>query len=269
MRISGLKFLVIGIIIMLIIVASVVFLLPFQSKEMSVSDGFENLTLSNAWSSSKFLPRDLIIQSDIVRSGNNAVKLTLHQGDQIKSEIGSNFERAELMEEFSKWSKEHSSYSYSFSLFLPEEFPLVPTRLVIAQWKQVAKINSDDSPVIALRYVNGTLMVTCMVGNERNIVYCSNEEIRSRWLDFKFVIHFSRNDDGRIVAWLDGKQIVNYSGKIGYTMREGYTPVSLYYFKMGLYRDNMREDMDIYIDEYKKCRLPNGSDDVLFETKIK
>lgn len=56
--------------------------------------------------------------------------------------------------------------------------------------------------------------------------------------------YFSRNYDGRIVAWLNGKQIINYSGMIGYMMREGYTPGSLYYFKMGLYRDNMEEERD-------------------------
>jgi len=48
-------------------------------------------------------------------------------------------------------------------MFLPQSFPIVNTRLVIAQWKQhcphVAQC-SDDSPVIAVRYIGGKLHVT-------------------------------------------------------------------------------------------------------------
>ncbi len=59
-------------------------------------------------------------------------------------------------------SKEDTGYEFSFSMFLPADFPIVPTRLVIAQWKQscaesIDRLLNGNSPVLAIRYVSGEL----------------------------------------------------------------------------------------------------------------
>lgn len=92
----------------------------------------------------------------------------------------------------------------------------------------------------------------------------SNFELQSHgiaviWFDFKFRIHFSTNEDGKLYAWLNEKQIIKYNGKIGFTKKENLEAGSYYYFKMGLYRNTMPEPMTIYIDEYRKEELPKGS----------
>ena len=48
-------------------------------------------------------------------------------------------------------------------MYFPPDFPIVPVRLVIAQWKQDchgAAPCDDDSPVLALRYIDGALRIT-------------------------------------------------------------------------------------------------------------
>jgi hypothetical protein len=111
--------------------------------------------------------------------------------------------------------------------------------------------------VIAIRYIDGKLMINIMEGSRKNILFTTKEEIRNKWLDFKFNIHFSRNDDGRIRVWLNEKQIVSYNGKIGYMEKDGYPPNSYYYFKMDIVIQH--QSMSIFIDGYRKERLPKGS----------
>lgn len=226
-----------------------------------IYDGFEANKISNNWSKRKFLPKTVSLQSEIVRKGKSALKITLKQGDQIEEEKGTELERAELIENSKLVSKEDNGYIYSFSMFLPADFPVAPIRLVIAQWKQYCE-NDDvcgvNSPVIAVRYIAGQLIINIKVGLEKVILYSSAEEIRNRWLDFTFKIYFSRKE-GQIYAQLNGKDIIAYAGQIGYTENEGYPPKSYYYFKMGLYRDTTPETMTIYIDEYKKALLPENS----------
>lgn len=149
------------------------------------------------------------------------------------------------------------NYSYSFSMFIPPDFPIVPTRLVIAQWMQLCPATGciPNHPVIAVRYVAGELIVSHQVGPEKEILYHSNEEIRNRWLDFHFDIRFSQQATGRIKAWLNKKVIVDYQGWNAYTAVGGYSTHDPFFFKMGLYRDTMREPITIYVDEYRKEEL--------------
>ena len=51
------------------------------------------------------------------------------------------------------------------------------------------------------------------------------EEFRNQWLDFKFQIRFSINQNGRIKAWLGDKQVNDYRGVNAYPENEqtGYT----------------------------------------------
>jgi hypothetical protein len=172
-------------------------------------------------------------------------------------------ERAELMEARQLVSREDGNYEYSFSMFIPPDFPIVPTRLVIAQWKQYCPSGNCpyDSPVVAIRYAYGVLKITHKTGPGQTTLYETKEEVRNRWLDFKFQIRFSTGANGRLKAWLGAKQIVDYTGVNAYPEGDqaGFSKPGWFYFKMGLYRDLMAEPMTIYIDEYRKKALPGNA----------
>jgi len=86
-------------------------------------------------------------------------------------------------------------------------------------------------------------------------LYSTKQEMRGRWLDFRFETRFSRDQDGQIDAWLNGEPIVHYKGPTVYQQQRGYPAHGLVYFKMGLYRDEMQQPMTIYVDEYRKDEL--------------
>lgn len=244
---------IIGVLIMFFLTSC------HSNIQTEVMDSFESDIPDGIWTRDKFIPGAFEIQSDYVRSGKSAAKLILHQGDQIEEEKGTILERAELREPKKLMSQENLNYSYSFSIFLPPDFPIVPTRLVIAQWKQSCESGTCDpnNPVIALRYESGEFRITLQAGPEKITLYSQQETIINYWLDFKFNIRFSRNQDGCILAWLNGKEIINYEGMTAYSQTYGYPAPGNFYFKIGLYRDQMPQTMTIYIDDYKKQQLSN------------
>jgi len=233
-------------------------LFPSCKTESSqeIRDDFETDSLSPVWSNSKFIPGALEIQSEIVHTGNKAARLVLKHGDQIAEETGTIFERAELREPKKMMAKEQRKYTYAFSLFLPVDFPKVPTRLVIAQWKQNCSGNCDpDNPVIALRYDSGVFRITLQTGPERVTLYSRDESIIASWMNFRFDVKFSRNSDGYLIAWLNNEKIIDFKGVTAYSEAYGYPAPGDFYFKMGLYRDTMAETMTIYIDDYLKKEM--------------
>ena len=223
--------------------------------KQEIYDGFEKKTLSDIWSKKKFEPKAVEIQSDIVRKGKSAVKITIHKGDKAEKSPGSKTsERAELLERKDLGPQEGKDYSYSFSMYLPKDFPIVPTRLVLAQWKQDDEYDKAivDNPILALRYVNGKLYITLQTDEEKRKIFETEEEIRGKWLDFKFNIKFTRIKSGFVKVWMNKKKIVDYKSVTAYSEKYGYPKLSKFYFKMGLYRDRMDKPMTIYIDEFRK-----------------
>lgn len=242
------------------ILLALLFLICYGCKpRLPVQDGFDDNQLSKLWDTSRFEKQDVKIQSAITHNGHGAACITLHTGDKYEAGNDSSLvsERAELMEARSLVSKEDNSYEYAFSMFIPADFPIVPTRLVIAQWKQYCEKEqcSDDSPVLALRYTSGILQITIQIGPHRNVFYQTQQDIRNKWTNFRFQTKFSRTTNGYIKGWMNGAQVLNYKGQSCYGAERGYDPASHFYFKMGLYRDCMPQPMTIYIDDYSKKQL--------------
>jgi len=227
---------------------------------IDVYDGFDSHGLKNIWGTSRMKWSAFEIQSQVVRKGSSAAKMTLRTGDVVEAGNDSSrtSERDELEEAEHLFSDEGIKYEYRFSLFLPDSFPIVPTRLIIAQWKQKCPTRrcSDDSPVLAIRYQSGKLFITLNTDTGRRKLYVLNEEVRNRWLDFKFLIRFSNQQDGEIEAFLNDSKIISYTGVNSYSETRGYhRNGNSFYFKMGLYRDRMPEPMVIYMDEYSKKEI--------------
>jgi Arc/MetJ-type ribon-helix-helix transcriptional regulator len=230
-----------------------------SGREIHVYDGFESDHLSAYWSRDRLVEGAFRTQSEVVRAGRRAGEITLHAGDrhEAASDDGAASERDELMEARRLFAHLHRTYRYSFSLYLPADFPIVPTRLVLAQWKQLCEWVRcrPDNPVLAIRYQDGELFVTRQDEHKRSTLYSTREEIRGRWLDFRFETRFSQSQDGRIDAWLNGQPIVHYQGPTAYQVTRGYPAHGVVYFKMGLYRDEMPQPMTVYVDEYRKDEL--------------
>jgi len=243
---------------------------PAAAAPIEVYDGFETPALSDLWETSRFTPGAVEMQSDVVRAGHGAVKITVRPRDMFEAGQGSSAdsERDELLEARRFISQENTGYEFSFSMFFPKDFPIVPTRLVIAQWKQYchgllehdSAPCSDDSPVLALRYISGELRITQDIDKKTIMLYREKGEFRGRWLDFRVQARFTPSANGRVKAWLDGKQLVDYTGVTAdqETATTRYASPSVFYFKMGLYRNLMAESMTVYIDEYRKRQLRAG-----------
>ena len=235
------------------------------SSHIDVYDGFETRGLSRIWDTDRFTPGAVTMQSEFVRAGRGAAKIVVRSRDKFEAGINGNkdSERDELLEAAHLYSREDRAYEYSFSMRFPADFPIVPTRLVIAQWKQDCSGRpqcSDNSPVAAIRYSSGALMITRQTGPHRAILFQTGEDLRGHWTDFRVQIRFTPRENGWLKAWLNGTQVADYRGATAYpeTAATGYRSPSLFYFKMGLYRDLMAEPMTVYIDEYRKRQLPDG-----------
>jgi hypothetical protein len=232
---------------------------------IDVYDGFETTSLSKLWSTDRFEPGAVQMQTNFVRAGRSAAEVVVHSRDKFEagSPGTSGSERAELMEAIPLTAIEGAAYEQSFSMFFPTNFPIVPTRLVIAQWKQYCPNDpncADESPVLAVRYISGELRITQDLDKKQIVLFRQKDEFRGRWLDFKFQVRFATNDTGRVKAWLGGKPLLDYRGVTANSENpaRGYTHPSHFCFKMGLYRNATPEPWTFYIDEYRKKRLPAG-----------
>jgi hypothetical protein len=229
-----------------------------RATPLHVSDGFESVRLSRLrWSRSRFEPGAVVSQQQVVRAGRRALAITVHSGDRHEQGIegSASTERAELMEAWWLFSRTGRTYAYTFSLYLPNDFPVTSQRLVLAQWRQLCEAARcrPDRPIVAIRYEDGRLQVTRQNQDEKEILYQGNEEVRGRWLDFRFVTRFAAGTDGRIDATLNSMKIVSYRGPTVFPPAPGYPRRGLVYFKTGLYRDARQETpWTIYVDEYRK-----------------
>jgi hypothetical protein len=243
-------------------------MLPARGAPIDVYDGFDGTKLSPLWETTPVAPGALRMQSEIVRAGHGAIQITLHANDIFEAgqHGDADSERDELLEARALTSHENTPYEFSWSMYLPADFPIVPVRLVVAQWKQYcggdSKPCSDDSPVLAVRYVDGVLRITQSFGrSDKTVLTEEKRDLRGHWLDLLFQASFTPQTNGFVRAWLDGKQVVDFTGVTANaeSAATGYPTPCYYYFKMGLYRDVMPQPMTIYLDEYRKKQLPSDA----------
>ena len=248
-----------GLCVLLILLTGVVLLAWRLHQPVHIVDHFEEPDLGPIWIQPQLMPGAFSTQSEIVRNGHRAGRITLHPNDcyEEASSSGPANERDELTESPLNWARTGKIYEYAFSLYLPKDFPIVETRLVIAQWKQLCQWKGchPSNPVIAIRYSGGVLEITRKNDAGKVTLYQSQGEMRGRWLDFRFIIKFSQQKDGIINGWMNGRQIARYTGVTAYRAAPAYPAHGFFYFKMGLYRDLMKEPMTMYVDDFRKDEL--------------
>ena len=248
-------------VLAVVILLGTFFVAALWTVPIHVYDGFESSRLSwNRWSRWRLVSGAVVPERTIVRSGQGALAITVRNGDRYEaaSEEGAATERDELMESWWLFSHLGRTYSYSFSLYIPKDFPQTSERLVIAQWKQVCWRCHPDNPVLAIRYDRGLLRITRRDERHSQELYRGDGDVRGRWLDFRFVVRFDLTDQGSIDGTLDGHPIVHYLGPTVYRPLRGHS-LRRVYFKTGLYRDALGEPpWTIYLDEYRKDQCPQS-----------
>lgn len=223
-------------------------------------DDFESSSLSWRWTTLRLVPGAAQLERRIIRSGHQAVAITVHDGDRYEaaSDSGAATERDELMENWPFFSRAGHTYVYSFSLYLPSDLPSTAQRLVIAQWRQLCEARHcrPDYPIIAIRDQKGLLEITRQDDQGRHVLFQSDKNYKDQWLDFRFVTKFD-SAHGSIRATLNQAPIVDYDGPTLFAPQSGYPASGSVYFKMGLYRDARHDPpWTIYVDDYRKdqCR---------------
>lgn len=216
-----------------------------------VASDFEKGKIDKIWKTDKIATGAAKIQSEIVHTGKFAIQMSLQQGQiQGTGANGIKTERTELKEKSKHNITSGRFYEYSFSFYLPKNFPIKNRRLVIGQWKQKGK----RSPVLAQRFKNGVFYITSdSEGFSTKTLYKKKvdlEKFLGNWHEVRYRVRFSKDKHGLLEAYLNGSKIVNYKGVLG-----NRSDPDAFYFKFGLYRDEMQEPMTIYFDSYRRQEI--------------
>jgi hypothetical protein len=133
---------------------------------------------------------------------------------------------------------------------VPPDFPIGDVRLVTSQWKQTCNDCAQNrSPIVAQRYRLGELRITIETPQGRQTLFRRPGPIQGRWLDLRYRIRFHLTD-GAVMAWLDGVQVVDYRGPLGFA-----DDLPDVYFRLGLYRNRMAQPMVLYFDDFRTERV--------------
>lgn len=192
-----------------------------------------------------------------VRAGRYAARFELRPGDHV-----SDGRRAEVRDRNNAIMGD--DVWYAISTLIPVDFTAEPgNSYVLIQWhdQQVPDTRwHDRSPPLAVRFLDGRLDVTLrhafagmqFADNGREaILYSVPGFAKGVWHDFVYHVLWSAVPDGPrlgfVQAWLDGRQIIDYRGPVGYFDRVGP------YVKFGLYaRHDVRTPHVVYHDEYRR-----------------
>ncbi len=211
---------------------------------------FESGDLSG-WQKKLAAAHSFRIVSDPVRSGRHAGRFELRAGDDTGDGV-----RSELKEKYI--APLRREIWYSFSTFIPQDFPVVEQPTVITQWKaseDAGEGPASRSPILAHRYVGGALVVQIRFSGTkiqkandgtRKVLYEQRDFPRGVWHDFVYRVRWSHRADGLVECWLDGRRIIDYAGPVGYNDDKGP------YFKFGLYPHAGDKPFVIYHDEYRR-----------------
>ena len=216
---------------------------------------FEDGALPSGWTIKAPRPHSITAQSSIVRSGKFAGRFELRKGEAFINRGKPDGFRAELKERFN--APRGSEHWYSISLYLPKDFPIHDNRLVLSQWNAEPDPGEEElerSPPLSQRFIDGKFRILLykepltkkLPATGRKVIYETKDFELGRWHDLIYHVKWSHNKDGFVRAWMNGKQIVDYNGPVGYDDKEGP------YFKFGLYRDDVPETYVAYFDDYRR-----------------
>jgi len=223
-------------------------LLAGCASRLPYDDSFEKERIDRFWKTFWFVKSTGGVDDTYAFSGDSSLRVTVNEGDfRQRGRSGQANERSELLER-----QRHplgSDLWYSFAVYVPEDFPIRNLRLVMGQWKQTAiPFYRKHSPVVAQRFVNGVFSITVSNDSGMETLYQTGGTYRpalvGEWTTFVYHMRFDKGDDGLLEVWMNGDQIIDYRGQLGYVEDFNTT-----YFRLGLYRDQLEQPMTMYFDD--------------------
>jgi hypothetical protein len=212
---------------------------------LSLADDFRG-AVGPVWQLQRIRPDAITVVRDPTGSDRDVLAITLRAGDMADS--AGTTERAELSEASHLHLPTGTDVWYGFSLYLPPDFPVVDRRLVLGQWKQgCGDCTADHSPGIANRYRNGVFSITIQNADRRVVLFEEKADIRGRWNHLVYHLKLTPSPDGFLRAWLNGRQVTDYQGPVGYP-----DDLDRVYFKIGLYRDNLPFPMTMLVARFRR-----------------
>ncbi|MBM6584340.1 heparin lyase I family protein [Microvirga sp. BT689] len=161
----------------------------------------------------------------------------------------SNTQRSEVS------SKNHLAFGQTYTLSY--KFMIEPGTKSTSDWVIIGQAHATEdageggaSPPFAIELANGEKMrivarsSNADVTSSSNIKYMnlyqdSTDLVRGQWYDMKITVKFDPAGNGMLDVWRDGKQIVDYTGAIGYKDQTGP------YWKEGIYREHAPETLAV------------------------
>ena len=214
-------------------------------RPISIADDFQG-GVGPIWRLQRIRPDAIATVRDPTGLPRDVVAITLRSGD--LADDGGATERAELSEADHLHLPTGTDVWYGFSLYVPLDFPVVDRRLVLGQWKQgCGDCTADHSPGIANRYRNGVFSITIQDGERRVVLFEEKADIRGRWNHLVYHLSLTPSPDGFLQAWFNGRQVVDYRGRLGYPDDRDHV-----YFKIGLYRDTLAVPMTLLLARFRR-----------------
>ncbi|MBL8579467.1 MAG: polysaccharide lyase [Mesorhizobium sp.] len=191
-----------------------------------------------------------VIQDEVVRTGTKACRFEIRPGDVVSQGL-----RAELRDWYN--APFEADTWYGFSTYVPEDFsPPKGVGIVLAQWHDQAELGDPaGKPPLAMRYLDGALRFTGAFSEiasqdpDRRYVFHEIANLpHAQWLDFVFRLHWSKQGDSTIEAFLDGERLFRFEGPLGYRNQ-----IKGPYFKFGVYASgNIEGPLVAYHDNYSR-----------------
>ena len=189
------------------------------------------------------------------REGKFCARFELREND-----FTHNGYRAEVGEDF--FAPADSHYLYTFSIYIPADIALTAdNRCVLAQWHDQDMDHGKPS------VVHSPPLSVSLTLNELEIKHClsdakgrchKNQLYRGpvtfgAWHDFVFDIKWSRDSEGAIEGWMDGKKIVSYAGPVANQKYPDPNDNLGAYMKFGIYcAKGPVKPLVIYHDNYQR-----------------
>lgn len=201
-----------------------VLLVPALASASSVWKGdFETGDISQ-WDRKQTVAADrLLVQSDLVREGQYALKVTVRKGD---DPINASGNRNELL--YMGLEPSGSEYYYKWSTYFPASFPRVDTWQVFAQWHH---LGLNGSPPLEFFIIDDEMRMRA--GGSSGPVVWREPMQRDRWHDFVLHVKWSADPKvGFVELYKDGELVL--PKRFVATQFKGDTN----YLKLGLYRND-------------------------------
>ena len=165
------------------------------------------------------------------------------------AESGGVAERAELSEDNRLHLPTGTDVWYSFQLYVPTDFPVVDRRLVLGQWKQACGDCAAGSQPGHRQPLpeQGSSRSPSRRPTKRVVLFEEKADIRGRWNQLVYHLKLTPTPDGFLQAWLNGRQVVDHKGPLGYP-----DDLDSVYFKIGLYRDTLPFPMTIMLGRFRR-----------------